>query len=473
MSNTMKSVKVMGSVSAPATLRTSDKIQSIMARLERQALDGVRTAINKAGGANIEMKASSVMRNVLDGTVSLSASWFDGRKRVAAKADLQVAGGELVLDLKAFLASAAEVKHDSPVAAAKTYAVDAAKLRAKRVGGLVLISHDHLPEWGLRITMDDLKASREMVEARIAASIQGFCASQFNRNADIQGGVKMPVVASEMPTQVPAQEAAKATEHATLQTEQQTLTASMPSSQDTGAKASPADGDSRQWEAEASLKASLTRAASDAAMHFVRTKLAGGNPSVKVVDLTGVVTGSKIMGSAVVAVEFYGNRSREQVTLDIPFDERGRVVASKVDRTKADIAAAEELRSKLAVASEAEAKEIFSKFVAEEIAKQERMKALGINASSDMGYGSNWIKRGPADRIPIPKNALPEELSVIGKKILVGGMVYEIQPTDFNAPSIERSAHWMLELRPEIPASKADYAFNSSGLGQALSTVGL
>jgi hypothetical protein len=157
----------------------------------------------------------------------------------------------------------------------------------------------------------------------------------------------------------------------------------------------------------------------------------------------------------------------------VPFDNAGRVVASGVGRTQADLLASEEIRRQLEIASEQDAKALFDKFVAEETAKAGREEAIGINASSDMGYGANWIKRGPADRIPIEKNALPAEFSVVGKKILLGGLVYEVQVTDYNAPSIERSAHWMLELRAEIPASKADFAYSSNGLGQALSTVGL
>ncbi len=220
---------------------------------------------------------------------------------------------------------------------------------------------------------------------------------------------------------------------------------------------------------------SISRHAADAASAFVRNSLKGGTAAVKGVDLSGItVSASKVEGSAVVSVEFFGNRSSEQATIEVPFDANGRPVTASVGRTKADLVAADELGRRLQIASEAEAKAIFEKFVADQAAKEIRAEALGINisATSEMGYGSNWVKRGPADRIPIPKHALPEEFSVVGKKILLGGLVYELQPTDYNSASIERSAHWMLELRMEIPASKADYAYGFGGLGQSLASAG-
>lgn len=474
---TMNSMKVMGSATAPAAVQASDKFGAIGARLVRESVQAVSTAIKAAGGSNAELQASARLKNVLEGMVSLTASWFDPRLgRVVASVEAPVAGGAVSLDVKALLASAVEKKHEPVVSAEKKYVVDPAKLAAKRVGSLIVLSHAALPEWGLHVSMADVKAGREAVEERIAASIQGFCASMFGRNADIPGGLKMPLVASELPAQPAAEQAAPAAaEHPELAAEQAALAAASPTSKDTGGKIDASAGASRAWETNAALMGSLNRQAADAASAFVRNILKGGLAAIKGVDLTGIkVSASKVEGSAVVSVEFFGNRSSEQATIEVPFDANGKAVQAGVGRTKADIVAAEELRRSLEIASEAEAKAIFEKFVADQAAKEIRAEQLGINisATSEMGYGANWIKRGPADRIPIPKHALPEEFSVVGKKILLGGMVYELQPTDYNAPSIERSAHWMLELRMEIPASKADYAYGFGGLGQSLASAG-
>ena len=517
----MKSGSVIGST--PVDQRTAEKLGVISARLERKALESLKAALHKAGASNDTMGVSTKMKNILDGTMTLTASWFDGRKRVNAKADLPVRKGDLEFNPVSFIANSVEQEYASPTQEAKTYQVDASKITARRVGDLVLIAHENLPDWGLNIPIADIKAGRGVVEARIASSIQGFVTHQFNRNADIQGGVKMPMVASEKPApsvkaswvvnvgnigniEEETEEAARATyaeyveqsksgygraggesvilmedgepveEHIgdNIEGAQHDINASMPTAQDTGSKATITDSASRQYEADAAVKGMLNRSAGEAAVNFVRSSLSGGSPSVVAVDLTSIrVTASKIEGSAVVSVKFYGNKSTEEATIEVPFDDRGNVVASKVGRTQADLVAAEDIRSKLEVASEAEAKAIFDKFVADETSKDERFKALGIAAGGDMGLGSNWIKRAPVDRIPIPKNSLPAEYSVVGKKILVGGMVYELQPTDFNAPSIARSVHWMMEMRPEVPASKADFSYNNSGLGEALSAGGL
>lgn len=469
--------KVMGSATAPASVRVADKFGVIGARLERESMQAAGSAIRGLGGSNVEMRASASLKNVLEGSVKIEASWFDpARGRVKASAEAPVAGGAVSFDAKAFVASAGPEKHESPTAAAKTYEVDTALLRAKRAGAMVALSHDALPEWGLHLSLDEIKASREGAEARISASIQGFCASMLGRNASFKGDVKIPIVASDVPAApAPQPEVPKAVEHPDLAAEQARLDASAPSSRGQEQKADPAMGVTAAWEASEAVRGSLVRAAMGAAESFVR-KSGGGSPSVKNVDLSGVtISASKVEGSAVVSVSFYGHRAMDEATIEVPFDAAGRVVASGVGRTKADLAAAEELRRRLEIASEAEARMIFEKFVAEQTAKQVRAEQLGINinATSEMGYGGNWIKRGPADRIPIPKHALPEEFSAVGKKILLGGLVYELQPTDYNAPSIERSAHWMLELRMDIPASKADYAYGFGGLGESLAAAGL
>jgi len=471
----MKSSQVMGSASAPASMQASDKFGTIGARLEREALSAVGAAIKLVGGSNQELKVVTKLKNVLEGTMTLSASWFDGNRRVSASASLPVANGALVLDAKAFLATAQEAKHESTQVAQKTYQVDPAMLKAKRMGDSVILSHQSMPEWTLRVSVDEIKASREAVETRIAASIQGYCVGQLYRNADLMGGIKMPIVASEAPEVAAPEAEVIEVKHETLPAEQQALAAS--SQTTSGAPDSKANvlaGASAQWEASEAVKGMVRRSASAAALTFVSKQIQGGSPSIKDIDLSGMkFNASGPEGSAVVSIEYYGRISRENMTVAVPFDAKGRVVAAGVARTQADVLAADEIRRSLEMKSEQDAKAQFDAFVAEETAKVTRLEGMGVQASADMGYGSNWIKRGPADRIPIAKTALPEEFSQMGKKILIGGMVYELQPTDYNAPSIERSAHWMLELRAEIPASKADYAYASNGLGQALSSVGL
>jgi hypothetical protein len=471
----MKSSQVMGSASAPASMLASDKFGTIGARLEREVLAAVGVAIKVAGGSNQELKVATKLKSVLEGSMTLSASWFNGNRRVDAKADLPVVNGAVVLDAKAFLATAQEAKHESTTSAQKTYVVDPALLKAKRVGNLVVMSHQSMPEWKLQISVDELKASKEAVESRITASIQGYCVGQFYRNADMMGGIKMPIVASEAPEVAAPDVVAEEVKHEALPAEQQALTASMPTTSGAGdSKANVLAGASAQWEASEAVKGQVRRSASAAALTFVGKQIQGGSPSIKEIDLSGMqFNASGFTGSAVVAIEYYGRISRENMTVSVPFDGAGRVVASGVARTQADVLAADEIRRSLEMKSEQDAKAQFDAFVAEETAKVTRLEGMGVNASADMGYGSNWIKRGPADRIPIAKTALPEEFSQVGKKILIGGLVYELQITDYNAPSFERSAHWMLELRAEIPASKADYAYASNGLGQALSSVGL
>lgn len=475
--NTMKTSKVMGSATAPAAVQASDKFGVIGSRLEREALQAVGAAIKASGGSNAELSVAARLKNVLEGTVSVKASWFDPKRgRIEAGFDAAVAGGALVLDVKAALAAAQEAKHDSPAAAAKTYKVDPALLTARRVGDTVVLAHAALPDWGLQVQIADIKAGREAVEERIGVSIQGFCASMLGRNAEIPGDLRMPLVAGEQPVaEAPEAEAPAAAEHATLAAEQADIASAAPTAKDGGAKISASSGASREWEADAAVRGSLVRSAGEAASAFVRAKMGGGNPAVRSVDLTGVeLSASRVSGSAVVSVDFYGQRATDQATIEVPFDASGRVVASGVARTQADMVAAESLRNSLEIASQAEAKAIFEKFVADQTAKEIRAEQLGINihATSEMGYGANWIKRGPADRIPIPKTALPEEFSQPGKKILLGGLVYELQPTDYNSASISRSAHWMLELRLEVPASKADFAYGFGGLGESLASAG-
>ena len=468
----IKSSKVMGSASATVATQASDKLGSIGARYEREALNAIGAAIRAAGGSNAEVKVHASLKNVLDGTLTIGASWFNGKTRMVVAASQEILGGAMPLDAKAILATGVEQVHESIYASQKSYLVDPVKLRAKRVGDAVMLTHEALPEWSLRVTVGEIKASRETIEDRIASSIQSFCAGMLYRNADIPGGIKMPLVASETPAVPAMTEERKEAIHASLAEEQMRLTASMPTTREAGGGVDLQAGTSAQFEASESVKGSVRRAAASAAMSFMAKQVQGGSPSVKSIDLSGMTfSPSKIEGSALVSVETYGRISREETTVAVPFDATGKVVASGVGRPLADVMAAEDIRRKLEIASEMEAKAMFDKFVEEE--KNKVAAGLSLEASSDMGYGSNWSKTGPALRIPISKTALPAEFSVIGKKILLGGMVYELQPTDYNAPSIERAAHWMLELRADLPASKADYAYSASGLGQAMSTVGL
>jgi hypothetical protein len=471
----MRASRVMGSASAPVANQASDKLAGLGARLEQAALVALRGAIATAGGSNAEVRVRASLRNVLEGTMAVEASWFTGRQRVAAKAELKVENGTATFDAKAFLASAAEAKHESPVEAKKTYKVEAALLRARRVGESVVLSHAALHEWGLRVPVADIQADKAEVEARIAASIQGYCLGSFYRNAEIVGTLAMPVVASEaVPAPVEAQPAPAAA-HDTLKAETQALEASLQSAKDAPGKDSVTAGLSARQEISASIRSTLGGLAVAAALEWVSKQNPGSQPVSKGVDFTGLdASGLAITGSAVVSVEFYGHRSREQATIEVPFDGKGAVIKAKVGRTQADVLAAEEIRRRLQVTSDAEAKAMFDQFVKEETARQAILSgASTVLANGDMGYGSNWVKRGPADRIPIAKTALPEDFSKPGKKILIGGLVYELQPTDYNAPSIERAAHWMLELRADLPASKADFSYDSSGLGQALSSVGI
>ena len=458
--NDMRLLELMGSRDfAPAANQASDKFGMLAGRLEQAALGALGSAIRAAGGSNQDPGAegpAGACATSLVAASSMSAAWFDGarRVRVQASAKLPVADGKVSLDMKGFMASAAEVAPRAIAAAQeKTYDVDAALLRARRVGDGVLLSHPHLPEWGMQVGISEVKADRADAERPHRRQHPGASkAASFYRNAKIVGALAMPVVASEAPAQAPAAvEPAPEPVTASLAADVQAMESSMPTARDSAQKAvSTGLGRLRPLgRCLRGLRCTLTCLATRAALAFAAKKAPGSMPSAKSVDLSGMgLGGQTITGSALVSVEYYVSAGRDQMTVEVPFDPAGRVVAAKVGQTQADILAGEEIRRRLEIASEADAKAIFDRFVADQA-------KVPVLASGETGYGSTWVNRGPVGRVPIAKTALPAEYSVVGKKILLAGYVYEVQPTDYNAPSIARAAHWMLELRADLPASKA------------------
>jgi len=464
-------------------------MRMVAGRFEKVIADAVAAAVSGVNGFNPRISVEATMKDTSQGTVKVTASWFQAdRGRVLGTAEAQISRNVLVDEArdtaKLVMASAKPVETAAVVPVAKPgYTVDATKLRAKRIGDGVVMTHPDLQEWSMRASLASLKANRADVEAGIAVSIQGFCATQFERNADIVGTVKMPAITVDAPKSAPVvaklddigNGEVSATVKASLAAQAPPVVIVRTA---TAAAVEAASQASQEYGNSKSIVAVCAGLAGDAAMKWIRgsefVKIRGsasgmaatGDPRLERVDTAGLkVVPFGIEGSALVVLNFVSSLGREQATIEVPFDKAGKVVVAGVARTKADLAAAEDIRSKLAITSEAERAETYRRFVERETGRDIRLGEIRANADGTPGVISN--RHGNMDRTPILKNSLPEEYSVEGKLILLSGMVYRLDATSYNSVSNERGAHWMLCQQPDTPASKADYAL-SFGFGTAI-----
>jgi hypothetical protein len=412
------------------------------------------------------------MKNSFDGQVDFNLYCVSQNWPVTFKASATVKNGKLEFTekdvaepLAAALIAAKAVKIEA--ATPKTVEVDLTKVVAFRAGDVISFSHPELPSWALHLKANELadEHSRKFAPSRVMASIRGFCITSFNVAASFKDeNFKLPVIQAHVvakivpqapPTwQVPV---VAVDQHPSVAMDNLSVHASKPAQE-----RDPNQQTIRANDARRMFETHLRATAEPAAIAWVRANLKGGAPTVKSADMSGVQydAAKNLMGAAVLTVKFYGSKGLEEASVSVPFDKMGRADVKAIQRTQADLMAEEQRLAALKLKSEDEAKRSFEEFVASERAKQERLSGLGVKAG--VGYGGS--KPLPNFIINVPKVSLPESVSVVGKKIVVDGMVYEVEPTMYNSPDLEHSSFWALRLKPELGIKDADYVPNYSGV---------
>lgn len=422
----------------------------------------------------------ATMKNSFDGQVDFNLSCVSQNWPVSFVASAMVKDGKLSFTekdvaepLAAALVAAKAVKIEASVP--KTLAVDLTQVVAYRAGDVVAFSSPELPSWSLYLKANELtdEQSRKFAPSRVMASIRGFCITQFNVAASFkQEDFKLPVIQAHVVAKVVAKSLPQwqlpviaQAQHQQVSMDNLSVTASKPAQE-----RDPNQQAIRANDARRLFETNLRMTAEPAAIAWVRANLKGGNPSVKSYDMSGVQydANRNLIGSAVMTVKFYGSLGVEEASVSVPFDKMGRADVKAIQRTQADLMALEQSNAALKVKSEAEARTEFEQFVASERAKQDRLSKMGVKAG--VGYGGS--KPLPNFIINVPKVSLPEWV-VAGKKIVVEGMIYEVEPTNFNAPDIEHSTFWALRLKPELGIKDADYVPNYSGVTAKLQTASI
>lgn len=424
---------------------------------------------------------TSKMRNSLDGEITFDVSGFLQNWPIMFQAVSKIENGKSVFSEKivadaveAALKAAKEAPATPATLEAGKLELDLQQIVAIRSGHVVSFSTPELPSWSLHVKAEELlnENSRKFVPGRVVASLRGFCLTEFRRVAAfkqedfklpmIQASVQAKVVAAPLPQwQVPVQAVPQQADQSL-----HNISAGMTSpliSEDPNLSLIASNDNRRMFESH------IRSMAEPAAINYVRTALKGGAPVVKTTDMTSLAYDKNrlLTGAAVVNVKFYGKMGVEEASIAVPFDRSGRPDVKAINRTQADLAAEEQRVAALKLKSDEEAKRAFDEFVASEKAKKARIEGMGVKAS--VGYGG--ARPLPNFLIPIPKVSIPEEYSVAGKRIVVDGMIYEVEPTNHNSPDVEHSTFWMLRLKPELGIKDADYAPNYSGVTAALATA--
>jgi hypothetical protein len=473
--------------------RHNSAVRAAETRYETKVREAVSQALMKAGVSPLKAKLEFqfALATPDEGAMKVSASWWNPKAgdMISAK-EVQIKDGAVQGELsdvaRTLVASGTVSVTESATAKATPltpYTVDATKLQAKRVGDFAIVTHENLPMWSFRASLSALKENRKDVETGIAVSIQGFCATQFERNAEITGEVKMPVVATTAPETAPVLAVEETPAPVNANVHQSEIGHNFSNTQPTKLMAGTVDNFSNASQAIQNAIQSYTHQAITAALSWLSASEwvknptrtpginAGGQPRLVKTDVSGFkVDGFGVEGSILVLADFTDpDGIRSQATIEVPFDSKGRVIKASVGRTKADIETEKNVRAQLAIASDEEAKEIYKKFLAQQAAEEKKAKEMGIQATSSFGYNHNILQFGPHTQFPIRKNALPEQYSVAGKLIVMAGSVYELEPTDWNTSGIERGVHWMCRLRPDLSLRDADYLYDvSSGLGESI-----
>jgi len=421
------------------------------------------------------------MKNSFDGEVAFQVSCVKDNWPVSFKVVAMVKDGKLVFadkdvtePMELALKAAKEATPPAP-AEAKRLEVDLTSVVAFRNGDIVSFTSPGLPQWALHVKAAEFmdEQSRKFVPSRVMASIRGFCITQFNQAASFkQEEFKLPMIQAS----VVAKPVAKMPPMWQVPVVAQDPKASGADNISVRASSPAPHQDPNNYHVQATnnrrlLESHLRSTAEPAVLAWVRKELKGGAPSIKSFDMSGVKYGAtrKLEGSAVFNIKFYSNMGVEEASISVPFDAQGRADLKGIQRTQADLMADEERRAQLKIKSEEEAKRQFEEFVASERAKTERLKALGVKAG--IGYGGS--RPLPNFIIHVPKTSLPDEFSVVGKKIVVGGMIYEVEPTNYNSPDIEHCAFWALRLKPELGIKDADYVPNYEGVTAKLAAAGI
>lgn len=424
---------------------------------------------------------AAAMKNSFDGQIDFNLSCVSENWPVTFKASAIIKDGKLSFaekdvaePLAAALTAAKAVKVQA-AAEPKSLEVDLTKVVAFRNGDVVSFSSPELPSWALHLKANELadEHSRKFAPSRVMASIRGFCVTQFNVTAAFkQEEFKLPVIQAHVVAKIvpkaPAQwqvPVVAAAQNPQTAIDGLSVTASKPAQE-----RDPNLSANRTNDARRLFETHLRATAEPAALAWVRTNLKGGAPSVKSYDMSGVQydANRNLTGAAVLTVKFYGSKGVEEASVSVPFDKMGRADVKAIQRTQADLMAEEQRVAALKLKTDEEARKEFERFVASERAKEERLTNLGVKAS--VGYGGS--KPLPNFLIHVPKVSLPEEFSVAGKRLVVDGMVYEVEPTNFNAPDIEHSTFWALRLKPELGIKDADYVPNYSGVQAQLAAAG-
>lgn len=435
-------------------------------------------ALRTAKASSPRHTVDAKLKNSFDGEVNLGVTCIVENWPITFKATATIADGKTKFsekDVADAIEAALKAAKEAPLAVAaegRKLEVDLQKVVAVRVGDIVTFTNPELPTWSLMVKAAEMMdaESRKFVPSRVEASLRGYCLTEFKMVAAFkQEAFKMPVIQASVVAKV--EPAKPAQWQVPVQAAPQQADQSIHNISASGRTTPPisqsvqASNDNRRM-----FEAHIKSMAEPAAINWVRSSLKGGNPSVIGSDLTSLAYDKQrlLTGAAVINIKFYGSTGVEEANIAVPFDRNGRPDLNAIQRTKADLMAEEEHKAALKIKSDEDAKRAFDDFVASEKAKKIKADGLGIKAG--IGYGGS--KPLPNFLIPVPKVSIPDEYSVVGKKLVVDGMVYEIEPTNYNAPDVDHSTFWMLRLKPELGIKDADYVPNYSGVTAQLAASG-
>ncbi len=436
------------------------------------------SALDKAVSGVMFTAAKAEMITPNEGKVAMVVSGFMNHLPVRFRLEASIAKGTSDLaDSEAsrakILAAAQEALKASeatrPVisrSADPSFVVDLKAIRAFRAADKVVFTSGQLSNWGLRLEATSLSTpeGRESAIREVVDSLGSHVVTQIGLQADFgKDPFTLPVVASvAVKKQIQAAPIDWLTSQAMAQeADQLAIRASLASeAAQKGAKTVNDPRPDQKVIARRRLDAQVKLETEVVAFDFARHVLKASNPAIVSMDFTGVkedASGRK-SGDAIYALRFPGRFRMEEASIKVPYGADGRPDPSNTGRTKADVLAQKRKADDLKILSEQERAEQMRRFKADKEKTEKMLTELGLDVyAGGSAYTTNFQKQGAPDMIPIRKTMVPDEFSKPDVKLLVDGMLYVVEETDWQAPSIEASTHWMLRLVPGGTAKQADH----------------
>ncbi len=439
--------------------------------------DTVRAAVAQAlageGVAGLRQELKASMTNTRDGEVSSQVACFFRHVPIRFTIQAKVVNGLVVLQPESILPmaeNALKSAKDGLVAAPKAtvakLALDVNALAATLVGERIFFKSTQFPEWGHSVQAAVLKAEggRAKVEADLQASLGNYVAIQANKEADFGAlPFKLPVIASIATRKLVPTRPPEWTASAALNAQADNVARKGALSVQAANAGGPsmlsrfrADQSSAETVRLHKLVADQT---SSLALNWAKSNLPGDMHRIASADFSGVVEGrtGRRTGSAVYAIKYVAGKFSAEASIQVPFGSDGFPDATHISRTAADVVAAKEKAKELEIVSEEGRKKKLAEWKASQQHTQEVQAAAGLGIQAGfMGVGQNLQNQLPQTAY-WRKTAFPEEFSKPGKKLWVGGGLYELCETSWQAQSIQASTHWMLKLIPDGQENQADY----------------